>query len=98
MKNAEIIAQSLKHVHESDSETTLWTGPEASYEAYLAIALERIFAHLPEDADVPTCADLTERWIECCPTCHGDYPDELELVEFEPGKHAWVCCAIERAL
>lgn|ERR1700729_3004343 len=100
MNKTEIIAKSLKLAHDSDpdSESTLWTGPEASYQAYLALALERKFAHLPEDAAIMTCEELAERGINCCPTCHGAYPDEMELVEFQPGTYAWVCCAVERTL
>lgn len=57
MKKAEIIAGALKQVRESNSESTPWTGPEVSYEAYLALALERKFAPLFADDDIPTCPD-----------------------------------------
>ena len=60
MKKIEIIAESLKQVQHSESETTLWTGPESSYEEYLAVALERKFAHMSEVADILTCAELAD--------------------------------------
>lgn len=98
MKKAEIIAGALKQVREANDAATLWTGPEASYEAYLALALARKFALLPSDIGILTRPDFANLKVNCCPACHGEYPDELEFVEFQPGKYAWVCCAISRKL
>jgi hypothetical protein len=72
MRKAEIIAKSLKQVQDSDSATTLWTGPESSYKAYLKVALARKFAHLYKDTNILTCADFKHAGVKCCPTCHGD--------------------------
>jgi hypothetical protein len=48
--------------------------------------------------DIPSCADFAHLGVECCPGCHGEYPDEIELIDIESGKRAWICCALDRAL
>jgi hypothetical protein len=83
MKKTEIIAESLKQVQNSESETTLWTGPESSYEEHLAVALEQKFAHVSEDVDMLTCEELADLGVKCCPVCHDEYPDEMELLELK---------------
>jgi hypothetical protein len=48
--------------------------------------------------DIPTCADFTHLGVECCPVCHDEYPDEMEIIEIESGGKAWTCCSLDRAL
>lgn len=98
LKKAETIAGALGQLRDSDSGPSLWTGPEANYSAYLSVALKRKLAHVSEDAEILTCADFLDRGVHCCTTCHDDYPDEMELVEFQAGQYAWVCCRLEQTL
>jgi hypothetical protein len=36
--------------------------------------------------------------MECCPGCHDEYPDEIEVIEIGAGGRAWTCCSLDRAL
>ena len=97
MDRAEIIEAVVQKASESSAEATEWTGPGRSYEDYLLATLKRKLSQVDDD-EILTCADLGQFGVACCPVYHDDYPDEQGIVQLESGCHAWVCCAIERAL
>jgi hypothetical protein len=70
----------------------------AAYERHFAAQLERILDQIEPGMDIPTCADFAYLRVECCPVCHHEYPDEMEIMEIEAGGKAWICCSLDRAL
>jgi hypothetical protein len=69
-----------------------------AYKRHLAANVERILGQIEPDMDIPSCADFAHLEVECWPGCHGEYPDEMELIDIELRGRAWICCALDRAL
>jgi hypothetical protein len=85
---------------QSEAEAGLYGESEevAAYQRHLAAKVERILGQIGPEIDIPTCADFAHLGVECCPGCHGEYPDEIELIDIESGGRAWICCALDLAL
>jgi len=78
----------------------LQTGPpfgdEPDYEEHV---LETLHEKLPEGVDIKTCDDFKQLGVECCETCHRDYPHyEMSLIDLPDGGKAWVCDHVKWAL
>jgi hypothetical protein len=63
----------------------------AAYRRHMAAKIERILGQIDPEIDIPTCADFAHLGEECCSVCHGEFPDDIELIEIEfGGKHGSV--------
>jgi hypothetical protein len=85
---------------QSEAEAGLYGDSEevSAYRKHLAAKVELILGQIEPEMDIPSCSDFAHLGVECCPACHGEYPDEMELVEIEPGGRAWLCCSLDRTL
>jgi hypothetical protein len=68
----------------------------AAIEKHARMRLEK---RLPDVEAFKTCEDFGHLGAECCGSCHGSYEIcEMEAVPLPGGGHAWVCCAVDRAI
>jgi hypothetical protein len=98
VKRSEIVAAMRQA--QSEAEAGLYGESEevAAYQRHLAAKVERTLGQIEPEVDTPSCADFGHLGVECCPGCYGEYPDEMELIDIESEKRAWICCALDRAL
>jgi hypothetical protein len=68
----------------------------AAIEKHARMRLEK---RLPDVEAFKTFEDFGHLGAECCGSCHGSYEIcEMEAVPLPGGGHAWVCCAVDRAI
>jgi hypothetical protein len=98
VKRSEIIAAMCQAAGEGEAEPYGESEEAAAYALHIATKRERILDQIELKVGIPTCADFAYLGVECCPVCHDDYPDEMEIIEIESGGKAWICCSLDRAL
>jgi hypothetical protein len=98
VKRSEIIAAMCQAAGEGEAEPYGESEEAAAYARHIATKLERILGQIEPEMDMPTCTDFPHLGVECCPVCHDQYPDEMEIIEIESGGKAWICCSVDRAL
>jgi hypothetical protein len=98
MKKTEIIEATLQGIRGREAALAVGFEDITSYERHVAAEIEKRLDTIEPDLDIPSCADFSHLGEECCPVCHGDYPDEMALIEIECGGRAWLCCSLDRAL
>lgn len=96
----DIITSVLKNLRDSLTDEGLRSSTYADDQNDVAAHLEGILQDAGPGADIRTCADFIHLNVECCDTCHSfGFPYDMSpMVELKAGGHAWICCAIERAL
>jgi hypothetical protein len=98
VRRAEIIAAMCQAAREAEAVLSGESEEAAAYARHIATKLERILGQIEPEMDIPTCTDFPHLGLECCPVCHNEYPDEMEIIEIESGGKAWICCSVDRAL
>ena len=98
MKQSEIIAAMCQAAREAEAGLDAESEEGAAYKRHIVAQLERKLRQIEAEMDIHTCADFPQLGVECCPVCHHDCPDELEIIEIESGGKAWICCSLDRAV
>jgi hypothetical protein len=98
VKKSEIMAAMCEATRKAEAGLNAESEEGATYKRHLAAQLERRLRQIEPEIDIHTCADFPHLGVECCPVCHDECPDELEIMEIESGGRAWLCCSLDRAL
>jgi hypothetical protein len=98
VKKSEIMAAMCEATRKAEAGLNAVSEEGAAYKRHLAAQLERRLRQIEPEIDIQTCADFPHLEVKCCPVCHNECPDELEIIEIESGGRAWLCCSLDRAL
>jgi hypothetical protein len=98
VKGSEIIAAMRQAASEAEAEPYGESEVVTAYKRYIAAKLEHVVGQMEPEMHIPSCADFAYLQVECCPICHDDCSNEMEIIEIESGGRAWLCCSLDRAV